>query len=145
MIKKIVGWCLIAFGLIGIGSEVDDYRQGKSKDPGIAVVMILLCLGGGTALLRSSRQDPLEVRALTPRPVDQTPLETAIIRLAKRSNGRITAAEVAAELGVAFDEARSSLERLSKHEACQTDVSETGVVVFRFPEFEDAHAKDNLL
>jgi hypothetical protein len=42
----------------------------------------------------------------------------------------------AADGDLTVDQAREELERLAKENACLMDVSDDGLVVFRFPEFE---------
>jgi hypothetical protein len=146
VIRRIVGWILVAIGIICLGAQVDDVRNGKTNDLGIGVVMITVMLGGGVLLLRSASRSPLTVRVAAPgMAAQEVPLETTVLRLAKQLQGRVTPVEIATEAGIGLDVAKTELERLMKAGACTLEVSESGMLLYRFAEFEDAHAKEELI
>ncbi len=61
--------------------------------------------------------------------------ERVILRLAKASNGMVTAGEVAIEANISIDEAQRQLDSLAKKGIAQVRVRSSGVLVYFFPEF----------
>jgi hypothetical protein len=144
--RRIIGWVLVALGIIFLGAELDNLRAGKSEDIGIGVFMITALIGGGVLLLRSAARQPVTVRLATGgAEAQEIPLETTVLRLAKQHKGRVTPVEIATDAGIPLETAKTELERLTSVGACQLEVSEAGMLVFRFPEFEDVTAKNQLI
>jgi hypothetical protein len=138
-----MGWVLVVIGIICVGGQIDDLRKGKTDDAGIGFVMITVILGGGILLLRSAANRPVTVLMATAgKGTQDVPLETTVLRLARSHKGRVTPVEIATDAGISLEMAKEELERLMKAGACSLDVSEAGILVFRFAEFEDATAKD---
>jgi hypothetical protein len=50
---RILGFACIAFALVGIATEIDDAREGRSKDQAVGVVMIFIFAGAGALLVRA--------------------------------------------------------------------------------------------
>ena len=63
-------------------------------------------------------------------------VEQRVLAAARRHRGHLTPVSAAADGDLTVDQAREELERLAKENACLMDVSDEGLVVFRFPEFE---------
>lgn len=59
-------------------------------------------------------------------------IEAEVIRLAGRHDGRLTAVEVAGELGVPAEEAKRTLDALMLREVADLEVTESGVLVYAF-------------
>jgi hypothetical protein len=143
MFRRVMGWVLVVIGIICVGGQIDDLRKGKTDDAGIGFVMITVILGGGILLLRSAANRPVTVLMATAgKGTQDVPLETTVLRLARSHKGRVTPVEIATDAGISLEMAKEELERLMKAGACSLDVSEAGILVFRFAEFEDATAKD---
>jgi hypothetical protein len=124
---------LIAFALIGIATELDDAHENRSHNRGVGIAMVIICAGAGAMLVRAARRAP----------AGAVPRASEIIRVAQKHGGRITAAEVAADTTIPFDEAKGELDRLAKAGACEVVVGDAGILVYRFPEFESAANKQD--
>ncbi|MDP3179452.1 MAG: NINE protein [Spirochaetaceae bacterium] len=61
--------------------------------------------------------------------------ERAILRLAKRNGGPVTAGELALESELSIDQAKKALEKLVASGIAEMRVRSSGVVVYFFPEF----------
>ncbi|MFH1807432.1 MAG: hypothetical protein ABIJ09_01710 [Pseudomonadota bacterium] len=146
MLRSILGWLLLAIGLVGFAVECDHLISGTGDGPVLGFVLAGIFAAGGTALLGSIRrrkrlrQEPSALAVPT-----AESLEPAIFRLARDRSGRISAGEVSAEFSVSFDLAHQALERLALREACQVMVNEAGATLYRFAEFEGVDGKRDLL
>ena len=132
----VVGWTFIAFSLIFVAVEFDDHAQQKTKNANVGIALIIACAGGGALMVRASRR--------MGRP-DDSSRTTIIIRAAQKRGGRITAAEVVTDTSLSFEEAKIELERLGKAGACEVVVGDAGILVYRFPEFENPANKTDVV
>ncbi len=92
------------------------------------VVGLALLLGGGLCILWANNIGRSAVR--------RGKLESAVLSLAKDRGGKLTAAEVSAELGVPVDVAKQVLASLEREGLAYLDFEEIdkeGVEVYRFP------------
>ncbi|MCA9691024.1 MAG: TM2 domain-containing protein [Myxococcales bacterium] len=64
---------------------------------------------------------------------DELDLELRVLRLAKRSGGRLTAAATAAELRIKIAEAEAQLDALAKTGHANVEVNDDGVIYYDFP------------
>lgn len=96
------------------------------------ITVALPAITGGL-LIRSSFVAP---RALTERQesLRLETIEAEILRLAQRSGGRLTTVEVAGELGIPAATAEKVLHELMAREVADVAVSDSGLVVYTFPE-----------
>lgn len=136
-LKRFFGWCLIAFGAIGVSVELDDARKHQQHDEAVGWTMAAGCLLGGYSLLRR-RAPSAEERAYVP-------IANRVLRFARDKKGRITATEVAVELVIAYEVAHAELEKLKKSGACVVEVGAEGIYVYLFPELERESAKTDTL
>jgi len=90
---------------------------------GVALVVLSVLLWVG------SRRLDAAVRMLQGRRI-----ENALLRLAQRRGGRLTVIEAAAETGYTAEESAAVLRRLSEQGFVEIEVSDAGVMVYRFPE-----------
>jgi hypothetical protein len=135
VVLRILGSLMIAFALVGVAKACDDAREHKTQDQGVGIALILIFGGGGAGLwYAASRMG-----------VARDPGSTTAIRAAQKHAGRITAAEVAADTHLTFDEAKAELERLAKAGACEVVVGDAGILVYRFPEFENSANKKDVV
>ena len=142
---KVLGWIMVALGLVGLATEVQDLIDNTSEGPIVGLALSVIFIAGGVAIVRSRGRRPSPGPALgTGRSHDPATLEPAIFRLASERAGRVTPVEVAAALAVPFDAAQNGLESLCERGACQVLVTEAGVTVYRFAEFEAGGKRDLL-
>lgn len=143
--KTVFGWILAVIGVIGVGATIDNLASGKTAQLGMDLTMVLLFGGGGTALIRAGRRDAArkrgelpaaERRALGPRDV-----ENAVLASARKHGGRITVTDVAADSDLTFTEAKAALDELARAGACETLVTEQGMIVYNFGEIVHAASK----
>jgi hypothetical protein len=67
--------------------------------------------------------------------------QNAIVRLGQERGGRLTATETAADTGLTMEEAEEILVRLADGGFVEIEITESGMVVYRFPEILLAHEK----
>jgi hypothetical protein len=147
--RRTVGWSSLVVGglaLLGGIAEIADGSAGTSGTWTTLVVCVGLIVWGAWLLL-AARRDRL---AGLPDPADEPELEPAVaelrvLDLARREAGRLTAAEASVGARLPFETVRGILERLADREACRRTVTEDGVVVYRFYEFEDPTRKRDML
>lgn len=75
-------------------------------------------------------------------PAEEMPIANRILRIAKEHKGRVTVGEVLAETSISVEDATKSLDDLTHAGACQLVVSDKGMQVYYFPEFEDESSKE---
>jgi hypothetical protein len=146
--KKFWGWFFVVFALVGLGSEYDNYKHGKTEQQGVGLVMIALFGAAGGALLRSAyKKDdvaPASAAALaapTATPLSTTPapaptpvsraLRDDVIACAAQHDGKMTITDCATDLGLAFGAARDALEQCVKAGDCRSETVD-GRVVYDF-------------
>jgi len=105
------------------------------------VITVLLPGAAGVNLLRQHLRErgapPLSAAGHGDR---QSP-DSEILRLAERLNGRVTVVEVVAETGIAADAAETSLGSLVARGMAEPEVTDGGLVVYRFPDVEQLKDK----
>ena len=62
----------------------------------------------------------------------QQTIESEILRLAARHDGRLTAVEVASEMALAPEAAKDALDALAVREHADLEITESGVIVYSF-------------
>lgn len=142
-IGKIFGWILVVMGLLFLAVEIDGTAKGTSDHTVFGFVLGGLCLLGGGLLVRRARLTAGRAAAVLVPP--EPTLDARLFRLAEAEGGRITAVEVAAALGMGFDQARAALEELERQGACQVLVNDSGMSVYRFAEFEGPDGKKDVM
>jgi hypothetical protein len=60
---RVLAFLCLAFALVGLATEIDDAREGRTKDRAIGVAMIFIFAGGGALLWRASRRPKPEAPA----------------------------------------------------------------------------------
>ena len=95
----------------------------QSLSIGVALVVLSVLMWVG------SRRLDMAVHTLRGRRI-----ENALLRLAQRRHGRLTVIEAAAETGYTAEETALVLRRLSEQGFVEIEVTEAGVMVYRFPE-----------
>ncbi|NKB71845.1 MAG: hypothetical protein GKR89_32615 [Candidatus Latescibacteria bacterium] len=67
--------------------------------------------------------------------------QNQVVRLAQQRGGRLTVTETAGETGMTAEECEDILKKLSEGGYVEVEVTESGMVVYRFPEVLYAHEK----
>lgn len=145
MIQRVIGWLMLAFGLLGFASELEDLLAGSGEEPIFGLTLAAIFTTGGAALLYSAARRRRRALASADPARHLRHLEPKVLQLAQERAGRISAVEASAVLGAPFEDARKLLETLTSQGACQIVVTEEGAVVYRFPELEPGARKRDLL
>ncbi len=141
---KAMAWILVFMGVVVSGVELQQMVDGDGDNVVFGFVLATFFLGSGILLLRriARRQ---RLRGAGDQAAADLPLDARIFRMAQQSAGRITAVEVSAAIGVPFETASEALASLEERRACQLLITDDGVSVYRFPEFETASSKRDLM
>ena len=67
--------------------------------------------------------------------------QNRVVRLAHKRNGRLTVTETAADTGLTVEEAAEILKRLADGGFVEVEITDSGLIVYRFPEVLFAHEK----
>jgi hypothetical protein len=139
---RALGWVLVALGALVATGVIGFASSGSAGGAVVCLVTTSIFAGGGVLLLRSGQRmkgtgPGLEPAGAVPGPS----IEQRVLAAARRHRGHLTPVSAAADGDLTVDQAREELERLAKENACLMDVSDEGLVVFRFPEFESTETK----
>lgn len=141
---RVAGWLLLFLGVLALGVEVQHLVDGEGKNVVLGLVIGAFFAGTGGLLLRQAARRG-RLGGVAKGGAAGLPLDARIFRMAQDSRGRITAVEVSAALGVDFETAREELNALQSRGACQLLVTDDGVSVYRFPEFELGNDKRDIM
>jgi hypothetical protein len=111
----------------------------RLANPSVVVALLLTVVApaaGGVMLLRRRDHDHPRVRALR-----QQALESEILGLAMRHQGRLTAIEVATEFALSPEEAKATLDGLVTREVADLAMTDAGVLVYTFHDARHVQAK----
>jgi CRP-like cAMP-binding protein len=135
--KDLVGGsALLVLALVMLlGFFRSDADTGSFATLGALLVAVGLPALGGMALLRRRLRSHRSSGDRTERLRQQT-LEAEILRLAGRHEGKLTAVEVASDLGVRVEEAKRVLDELMVRGQADIEVTDSGVLVYRFHDIE---------
>ena len=67
--------------------------------------------------------------------------QNRVVRLAHQRGGRLTVTETAADTGLTVEEASEILKRLADGGFVEVEITDSGLIVYRFPEVLFAHEK----
>ena len=67
--------------------------------------------------------------------------QNRVVRLARQRGGRLTVTETAADTGLTVEEAAEILKRLADGGVVEVEITDSGLIVYRFPEVLFAHEK----
>ena len=132
--KRVLAWILLGFAVIGAGVELDNFFSGKSHNRGTGIAMIALFGLGAAALFRSAGGRASPVMAPGQGSPATHEAERAILQAARKLGGKVTITDVAAESTLSFTEAKAALEQLAKAGACETQITDDGLIVYDFVE-----------
>jgi hypothetical protein len=128
-LQVVVAALLGVFGIVMIAGVSIQFFEGTSKysmvtDVLLTILLGILPLGYGVWLYRRVRQ------AVTRRTVDDS--EKIVLRLAQRRQGVLTVAEVAANSTLSVEQAKETLDQLNLKGFNEMDVSDAGILVYKF-------------
>jgi len=132
LLRKLMGAGMLVISALGFIGVVTN----PPPEPGGAAFVLALITIGGVAVLW-----PRKKALPTPSTVDA---EQVVLEAARANRGRVTAIEVATDGRLSHAEAESVLERLDRAGACRSLIAESGIMVYYFPEFENASAKSDV-
>lgn len=122
-----------AVPMIPIGLALILYGLFTNFEP-LSIGVALVLMGGLLWLLASK----LDAAALLVRHRKE---QNRIVRLAREKGGRLMVAEAAADSGLMVQEAEQILRELADGGYAEVEVTDSGMVVYRFPEFLYSHEK----
>jgi hypothetical protein len=127
------------FMLLGVlGSEA-------AMAPGVKLVTVLLTVGlpatGAGFLLRSHYNDR-RLHGGAREAIRAQTVRSEILRVAARKGGKLTVPEVIAELAVDKATAEAALQALHLEELAEIEITESGMLVYEFPEIRKLEEKD---
>jgi hypothetical protein len=96
---------------------------------------------GGVALLRG-HFGAGRALALRRDQLRRQTLDSEVLRLAGRRSGKLTVVEVVTELGVSTEDAKESLDGLMMRELAELEITDAGMLVYRFREVEQLRDKE---
>jgi hypothetical protein len=123
---SVFGWLTAAFGGYACLMVLTHLSEQPSDAAGVRFVASAALAAVGVVIAR---------RARAPR-INPREAEQHILGVAQAHDGRITAAEVAAETPVPLAQAAEMLEALNRRSLCRMSIAEAGILVFEFPEFQ---------
>ena len=128
-LQVVVAVLLGVFGLVMIVGVSIQFLEGTSKysmvtDGVLTVLLGILPLVGGVWRYKRVRQ------AVTRRTVDDS--EKIVLRLAQRRQGVLTVVEVAANSTLSVEQAKETLDQLNLKGFNEMDVSDAGILVYKF-------------
>ena len=128
-LQVVVAVLLGVFGLVMIVGVSIQFLEGTSKysmvtDGVLTVLLGILPLVGGVWRYKRVRQ------AVTRRAVDDS--EKIVLRLAQRRQGVLTVVEVAANSTLSVEQAKETLDQLNLKGFNEMDVSDAGILVYKF-------------
>jgi len=117
------------FGLVMLAGVLIQFLEGTSKYSLVTDVLLSILLGvlplvGGVILYRRVR------RTVARRQREER--EAAVLRVARDRGGVVSPVDVAADCGLSLEHAQEILDELHRRGFNEMDVSDTGVVVYRF-------------
>ena len=95
--------------------------------------LLIICLAAALTDLLSRSRFLEHLRLSGPKaPLHQHNIDAEILRLASDRDGRLTAAEVAAELQISSAEAKRALDDLLLRQDADPELTDTGIIVYHF-------------
>lgn len=122
-----------AVPMVPIGLGLILYGLFTNFEP-LSIGVALVLMGGLLWVLASK----LDAAALLVRHRKE---QNRIVRLARQKGGRLMVAEAAADSGLLVQEAEQILRELADGGYAEVEVTDSGMVVYRFPEFLYGHEK----
>ena len=120
---------LSAFGVVMIAGMLINILNHTSKDPLLTDLLLVLLIGvlplvGGVRLYQHVRANAAARQA------DEW--ERAVLQVAKRHHGMVTAMDVASNSALTLEQAKDTLDQLNLKGFNEMDVSESGTIIYKF-------------
>ena len=129
-LQVVVAVLLGVFGVVILAGVCIQALEGTSKYSLITDMMLTLVFGilpiaCGIGLYKRVRQ------GVTRRTVEDS--EKIVLQLAKKRHGVLTVVEVAANSALSVEQAKATLDQLNIKGFNEMDVSDAGIIVYKFP------------
>lgn len=140
----VMGFLLTAVSAPCVAAMIHDIALNKPNMSGALIVggfCLILTLGGLGLMFGAWRLKPVQAPAF-----DYRQMERAVLHIAQRQRGVVTAADVALHTSLTTQEGQQLLEALAKQGAAQLEIGPQGELLFMFPSFarDDANfPRDN--
>jgi len=132
----LLGWA-VAMVPVGLGLTLwglfKKIGNAQWEDP-LSLGLALVVLGGILWLLSKRLDEAAQA-------VRRRRQENAVLRLARQRGGRLTVTEAAADTGLTAAETEAILKGLAEGGYVEIEVTESGLMVYRFPEVLYEHEK----
>lgn len=126
LINKFIAWSLITFGTFATMGCLIGLLEGAGMELLVGWLLAGLApITGGLAVLRNTNRYIKRLK--------QGKYEREILRLASKSDGRITTHDIVINTPLNLEEARKKLEKMQKYGDIDIEISETGSIVYTFP------------
>ena len=125
-----VGLILVALFML-VGFLRADLDASASATAIALVVAVVLPAAGGAALIRSHTSAARSLVARRDQLRQQT-LDSEVLRLAGKREGKLTVIEVVTDLGVSAEAAKETLDGLMMRELAEIEITDAGMLVYRF-------------
>jgi hypothetical protein len=128
-LQVMVAAILSMFGIVILAGVCIQALEGTSRYSLVTDLLLTILFGilpivCGVRLYRRTRQ------AVTRRTVEDS--EKIVLQLAKKRRGALTVAEVAANSALTLEQAKATLDRLNVQGFNEMDVSDAGIIVYKF-------------
>jgi hypothetical protein len=147
-VVRVFGVALLALSLFMLlGFLRSDADAGALATIGALLVTVALPAAGGIALLSAPFRRGARLAARRELLRQQT-YESEILRLAAQRQGRLTAVELVTEFAITPEKANELLESLMVRQLADVEVTDSGVVVYRFHDVQhlgDKHHAKGIL
>ena len=120
MLKRIVGYCVLLFGVLGIAGGTQD-QDPFSKKIWLVIFFVLVIAGGAWLIWSASTGDKRRAAALE---------QQKLLALASEG-GTLSSPRIVAALGFSKEEADAALGRLRHNGLVELDLDEAGAPVYR--------------
>ena len=138
--RRLAGWALLALATLMLLGFLRSSLGFSSPSAIVALLLtVVIPAVGGVSLLRGSH-GPRGLSA-SQDALRRATIESEILKMAVAQQGRLTAVEVATMLALPVEETKAALDALVEREVAELDVSDAGVLVYRFHDAKHLESK----
>lgn len=143
MRKLISGAALISLSLfMALGFAKADLKVDPSVKISTFALAVMLPFGSGVGLLYGHQRDRHQRLQSRQSQVLNTHTST-ILQFAQQHNGKLTIVEVVAGLGLTPEQGQRAIDRLMKAQLAELEVTDSGTLVYTFPDIQALPEKAN--
>lgn len=123
VVVSLFGFLMLVGVLIGALEGTSKYS--RFTDVTLTILLGVVPLVGGIRLYRRIRGSVVQRR------IDER--ESAVLQVVRQHEGVVSPVDVAAGCGMSLEQAEETLKRLHLRGFAEMDVTDTGIVIYRFP------------